>query len=249
MLSIIIPTYNEKDNICKTIDSIITSLYNIGTNYEIIVVDDNSPDGTAEVVIQYAKKYLIGKNHFIRLCVVKRLKNKDYSKSVLTGFKYAKGELILVMDADGSHNPKEIYKLLDCFMKNSKEHKRSYRNLKIAIGSRYVAGAYFESLKNKIISVLGIYLTKMLIPSVKDPSAGFFLIESSFIKSNLSKLKPIGYKILMEILVKTSCRNTIEVPITFMDRFSGKSKRTLKIYLQFLYHIAKLYLYKFLTKK
>jgi len=230
MISIIIPTYNEAGNIKKIVKRIYNSIKKY--DYEIIIADDNSPDNTAKIAERLPKKYNIN--------VLLRKKDKGLSKAVVDGFNTAKGDILGVMDADLSHPPEKLPQILNKIKKAD-----------VVIGSRL--GEY-KKIKNwpwyrKIISKIATFQVKLLT-EIKDPMSGFFFMKKEVIKN--IKLKPKGYKILLEILVKGNYNKIIEIPITFQDRVEGKSKLTTKVYLEYIRQIFELYLYKikrFLTNK
>ncbi len=225
MISIIIPTYNEAENIRELVKRIYKAMKNY--NYEIIVADDDSPDKTTKIASNLPKKYNIR--------ILLRKKDKGLSKSVVAGFKIAKGSIIGVMDADLAHPPEKIPKMLDLIKKE---------NADIVIGCRLIKKIKNWSTHRRIISKLATLLAKPLT-KIKDPMSGFFFIKRKVIK-NIS-LKPKGYKILLEILVKGNYKKAIESPIIFKGRIIGESKLTAKIYFEYLRQLFELYLYR--TKK
>jgi dolichol-phosphate mannosyltransferase len=195
-------------------------------DYDIIIADDNSPDSTAGIAQKLPKKY--------KVKVLLRKKNKGLSKSVVDGFKIAKGNIIGVMDADFTHPPEIIPKILD---------KLKKENADILVGSRKTKGGEIKNwpLHRKIISKFATLLAKPLT-KIKDPMSGFFFLKKEVIKN--IKFRPKGYKILLEILVKGNYKKAEEIPILFKDRIKGESKLTKKIYLEYLMQLIELYLYK-----
>ena len=223
MISIIIPTYNEKENIKKLIFKINKIL---NKNYEIIVVDDNSPDRTGEVVDKLRKNNV--------RCIHRKGK-LGLSSAVIEGFSKAKGNIIGVMDADLSHNVNIIPNLIKPIVDGKAE---------LTIGSRYVKGGGVKNwpLTRKIISK-GATLLSLLLTRIKDPMSGFFFLKKSIIKD--INLNAKGYKILLEIIVKGNYKNVKEVPYTFKDRKLGKSKLNKKEYINYLRNLFNLMRYKF----
>lgn len=223
MISIIIPTLNEALNIKKLIPEISKNLKKY--KYEIIVVDDSSPDGTYEVAKKLEKKY--------RVRAVKRKGKKDLSLSVIEGFNRSKGNILVVMDADWSHPPELLPELIKELDKND-----------IVIASRYIKEGHIEDwpFYRYIISDIGRLLAKPLT-SVKDSPSGFFAFKKNVIKS--AKLKPCGFKILLEILVKGKYNHLKEIPYSFRNRNIGRSKISVKTYSRYLRHLSLLYKYKF----
>jgi len=224
MISLIIPTYNEKENIGK----LLTLISNLNLkNFEVIIVDDNSPDGTAKEVERLAKEIPL------KIKLIKRRGKRDLSLSVLEGFKKASGEILGVMDADLSHPPELIPKILKELEDND-----------FVIASRKISGGEIKewSLKRKIFSGFATFLAKTLVPKVSDPLSGFFFFKKKIIEG--VKLSPIGYKICLEILVKGNYQKLKEIPYVFKNRLFGKSKLNFKIILKFLFHVLKLHLWK-----
>jgi len=223
-ISLIIPTYNEVKNIeilFKRIHSILK-----GTNYEAILVDDDSPDGTAKKAKSLIKKY--------PLRVIVRKKDRDLSKAVVTGFKAAKGNILGVIDADLAHPPETIPIMVDIINKNAAD---------LVIGSRQIEGGKIENwpMNRRFVSKLASVLARPLT-NVHDPMSGFFLMKREVIKN--APLKPRGYKILLEILVKGNYSKVIEIPIIFRDRLEGESKLSAKVYLKYLIQLIGLYCWK-----
>ena len=220
MISIVIPTYNENENIKK----LIPDLFSNYPDLEVIIVDDNSPDGTSKTARRLAKKYNIK--------VLTREKRLGLSSAVLLGFKSVSSNILGVMDADLSHPASKVKELIELT-----------KYYDIVIGSRLVQGGKVQKwpLWRKLVSMGATLLTKPLT-EIRDPMSGFFFIKKDVIKNR--KLSPIGYKILLEILVKGKYKNVVEVPYIFQNRNSGTSKLTLKEYLNYLTHLARLYTYK-----
>ncbi len=225
MISIIIPTYNEKENIKRIVPRIFSALDKAKIKGEVIVVDDNSPDGTAEEAEALGKRYPVR--------VLKRPGKLGLSSAVLDGFKLAKGEMLGVMDADLSHPPKKIPEMIKRLESGSCE---------FVLGSRHVKGGKIENwpLKRKIIS-MGAKILSRPLTNVKDPMSGFFFLRRDVLERG--RLNPKGFKIALEIVVKCKPR-VVEVPITFTDRAAGKSKMGRSEIVNYLIHIAKLYSYR-----
>ncbi len=219
-VSIIIPTYNEAENIGGLINKVENILKNY-YDYEILVVDDNSPDKTYEIVDRISKN-----NPHIKLIL--RKEKKGLSSAIIDGVKRASGNIIVVMDADFQHPPEIIPKLIE-----------SLKNYDIAIASRYKKGGKIEgfSFYRKIVSKGATLLAKILVPEVNrtsDPMSGFFAFKKDAV--NLNKLNTIGYKILFEILYKNPNLRVIDIPYTFKNRNKGKSKLGMKEIFEFLIH-------------
>ena len=222
--SLVIPTYKEKNNIGRLLSAINLLAIN---DLEIIVVDDNSPDNTAEEVENLKNQF----NSKIKL--LRRTGQRDLSLSVLDGFKMAESEIIGVMDADFSHPPDIIPKMLE-----------KLKNADLVVASRNIFGAETKNWPwaRRINAWIAKNLAKTLIKTASDPLSGFFFFKKNVIKNII--LKPLGYKILLEILVKGTYQKVEEVPFVFEDRKVGQSKLNIKIILKFLFHILKLHLWK-----
>ncbi len=229
-LSIIIPTYNESQNILKILRSIGENLpKNMFT--ETIVVDDNSPDGTGKVVEDYLKTLKKMTNHTVD--IIHRKTKFGLSSAILNGIQQAKGETIIVMDSDFSHPPQIIPKMIDALKKSHSD---------IIVASRYVSGGGITDwpLKRKVLSKIGNNIAKKFLGiKINDPMSGFFAFKSSII--NELKFDVIGYKMLMEILVKTKGVVVTEIPYTFTDRKIGSSKLDRKVIIDYLKSVWKLY--------
>ena len=219
-ISIIIPTYNEKDNVLPLIEKLHSVLS--GYNYEVVFVDDNSRDGTIALVESLSKKYPVK--------IIVRKDVKGLATAVVEGFKHAAGQLFVVMDADLQHPPELIPNLLQALEAGAD----------IAIASRYVAGGGMQnwSTTRKIISKGAIILSHILLPAsraVKDITSGFFAVKREVVES--AQLKPTGWKILLEILYMGKYQKVVEVPFIFALRTKGTSKLNSRQQIEYLKHI------------
>ena len=226
-LSLVIPTYNEKENIQKLIKKIQREFKKNKIKGEIIVVDDNSPDGTGRILENLKKEQ---KN----LKVIHRKGKLGLSSAVLEGWKIAEGEILGVMDADLSHPPEKLKQL---FWAIEKE------NIDLAIGSRYIKGGKIIgwNFKRKLMSRVATLLAR-IYTNVKDPMTGFFLIKKECVKD--AKLNPKGFKILLEVIIKAKYKKIKEIPITFINRKKGKSKAGIKEIFYYLQNLAGYVFYK-----
>ena len=231
-ISIIIPTYNESENIIKILHSIGEVLpKNVPT--QAIVVDDNSPDGTGKLVEDYLKNVKKIADYTIE--IIHRKAKKGLGSAILNGIQHAKGDTIVVMDSDFSHPPQIIPKLIESIKKYQYD---------IAVASRYIKGGKIQgwSLKRKIMSKFATLIAKKgLGIDTKDPMSGFFAFKRNIIKG--LNIDAIGYKILLEILVKTKDVNVKEIPYTFQDRELGSSKLNMKTIFDYYRSVWKLYRY------
>lgn len=224
MLSIIVPTYNESRNIEELLTRLFGALKPNYTPYEVIIVDDNSPDGTAQIAESLKSKF--------DLKVVKRPRRIGLASAVLNGFKYATGDILCVMDADLSHPPEavpEMYKAISC------------PDIDIVIGSRRVEGGGATNWPwyRRFGSTFAQLLAKP-ITSVNDNTSGFFMIKKNVLEG--ADINPIGFKILLEILAKGKYSKVKEIPIVFNDREGGKSKLGMKQTLEYLKQLWMIYL-------
>jgi dolichol-phosphate mannosyltransferase len=222
-ISLIIPTFNEKDNIAPLIERISRAL--AGRDYEIVLVDDNSRDGTIETAEALASRYPVK--------VIVRRDARGLATAVVHGLKYASGNIIGVMDADLQHPPEKLPDLV-----------RAIENgADMAIGSRYIPGGGCPNwdMTRKIVSKVALMVSHLLLPStraVKDPLAGFFMFRRENI--DIDKLKPIGYKISLEIMLTGSFKNIVEVPYVFEERSAGQSKLRPQQQIDYLKHLFSL---------
>lgn len=219
-VSIIIPIYNEGKNISKLTELISENLDMI--DYEIIFVDDGSKDNTQILISQLKRKYPIK--------LIQRGKKLGLSSAVITGLSFATKKFICVMDGDLQHNPKYIPEMLDLITEDN--------NLLI-IGSRFI-----KKLKNKqrLDSIFGTLFCKFFFnKKVEDPLSGFFLLSKENFTKIKTKINSIGYKILLELIVKGSFSEIKEIPIIFEERKNGSSKLDFKTRLLFLKQLFQLF--------
>ncbi|ALM75729.1 glycosyltransferase [Thermococcus barophilus] len=225
MISIIVPTYNERENLEELVSRISKALEDY--EFEIIIVDDDSPDKTWEKAQELSQKYPVR--------VIRRVNEKGLSSAVIRGFKEAKGDVFVVMDADLQHPPEVIPRLVEAIE----------RGADIAIGSRYVKGGKVENWYwwRKLISKGAIMIGRVALPkirNIKDPVSGFFALRRGIVEN--VELNPVGFKILLEILIKGKYGRVVEVPYAFGLRKSGESKlsqRQIFNYLRHLYRLMK----------
>ena len=228
LVSLIIPTYNERQNIVSLIRRATFALYKATDDFEIIIVDDDSPDGTWQVAEDLAKE-----NSHLR--VIRRRGEKGLATAVVAGWKAARGEILGVMDGDLQHPPETLPELLKSILTTHAD---------IVVASRHVdAGGISDwSLIRRFISWGAASLATLMLPgilrTVRDPMSGYFLIKRSVIES--INLKPEGYKILLEVLARGKYQTVVEVPYIFEERKEGGSKLGSKQYLEFFTHLGRL---------
>jgi len=225
MLSIIVPTYKEVENIEMLVESITNVMKKHEKQYEIIIVDDNSNDGSHAIVCDLKQA-----GHPVKIII--RKDERGLSSAVLRGFKEARGDLLACMDADLSHPPKALPDLIGALEDPT---------IDFVIGSRYVKGAstdgnwgLFRWINSKLATLMASPFTK-----VKDPMAGFFMLPKQVFKKK-RQLNPIGYKIGLELIVKCGCESIREIPISFVDRKYGQSKLNLREQWNYIRHIKRL---------
>jgi dolichol-phosphate mannosyltransferase len=223
LVSVVIPTYNERDNVTPLVEKIDSALS--GYNHEILFIDDNSKDGTAELASALAPRYPVR--------VIVRRNERGLASAVVHGFKQAKGEIIAVMDADLQHPPQVLTDLL----------KAVEAGADLVIASRYVKGGGCEGwgLLRRIISKGAIFLSHLFLPQtrqISDPASGFFMLKRPVVES--ADLRPTGYKILLEILLEGHHQKVAEVPYTFRARERGKSKLNARQQIDYLKHLCSL---------
>lgn len=221
--TLIVPTYNERDNIVPLVERIHQAL--AGYNYKVLFIDDDSKDGTAELIKSLTGKYPVE--------VIVRKDKRGLASAVVDGIGYAKGDVIGVMDADLQHPPEVLPDLL----------KAIDNGADMAIASRYVPGGSCEGwgLARRVTSRGAIFISHVLLPltrRIKDPMAGFFAFKKETIAS--ANLKPTGYKILLEIVMEGKFQNIAEVPYTFKTRSRGQSKLNVRQQIDYLKHIYSL---------
>jgi len=224
-LSIVIPTYNEAENLPILINRIFNVFQDNSLDGEVMIVDDDSPDKTWQIAEQLKQKYNIE--------LLRRLNKRGLSSAVLDGFLIAKGEILGVMDADLSHAPEKIPDLINPILSGDSD---------FVIGSRNIEGGdsdnwpFLRKLSSKLATIAARGLT-----NIKDPMSGYFFIKKEVIDG--TELSPMGFKICLEILVKGKYKKATEVPILFSNREFGKSKLNSTVIFHYISHLSKLYLY------
>ena len=223
MISIIVPTYNERKNIEKLIPTLSRALE--GYEHEVIVVDDNSPDGTALAAEELSRSYPVN--------VLKRDGKHGLASAVVLGFKHAKGNILGVIDADMQHPPEYLQEFA-LHVSNGSD---------IAVGSRYVKGGKLDGWSGfrSLVSWGAVMISKPLT-GVKDPMSGYFMLKRKVIED--VSFNPMGYKIFLEILVKGNYSKVKEIPYTFRNREVGESKLKMDEYINYLRLLYHLYGFK-----
>ena len=228
-VSIIVPTYKESANLRPLIERIFAATEPRGINAELIIVDDDSRDGTVEIVQQLEGQ------HPVRLIV--RTQERGLSSAVLAGFAESRGDLLVVLDADLQHPPEAIPDLLERLDQN---------NCDFVLATRYAGGGAIDQewpWSRKLASRLASLLARPLTP-LSDPMSGYFALPKTTWE-RAERLSPIGYKIALELFVKARCQKPAEVPITFETRQAGSSKASAVEFVRYLRHLARLYHFRF----
>ncbi|KAM7354492.1 dolichyl-phosphate mannosyltransferase subunit 1 [Cochliomyia hominivorax] len=213
--SILLPTYNEKDNLPIIIWLIMKYLNESGYNFEVIIIDDASPDGTLEVAQDLQKIY--GED---KILLRPRNGKLGLGTAYIHGIQHATGDFIIIMDADLSHHPKFIPQ----FIELQKKH-----DYDIVSGTRYVGsgGVFGWDFKRKLISRGANFLSQLLLrPNASDLTGSFRLYKKPILEKCISSCVSKGYVFQMEMLVRARQHgfSVGEVPITFVDRVYGTSK-------------------------
>jgi dolichol-phosphate mannosyltransferase len=211
-LSLVVPTYNERGNI----EALIRDLENTLAHrpHEIIVVDDDSPDGTWRLVENLCREYP-------NLRLARRQSQRDLVRSILLGFSIAKGRILGCMDADGSHPSEAIPQLLALIDSG----------FDLVIGSRYVAEGSISDwpMARRLLSRVATMVTRRILNlPIHDPMSGLYLLRKEIYSRANVQANSRGYKALPELFVKGRPLTVAEVPICFRNRRLGKSKLTLK---------------------
>jgi dolichol-phosphate mannosyltransferase len=227
MISVVIPTYNEAAVIEETLRRAAASLGSASEDFEIVVVDDASADGTAELV-----ESLTGE---VPVRVLKRPGRLGLATAVLDGWAAARGEVLGVMDADLQHPPETLAALVRAIR---------HEGADLAIGSRYVPGGGTSDWTRvrRFISRTATHMAATVLPlklsTVGDPMSGLFMVRSSALED--AKLNPLGYKILLEVIAKAHYHKLVEVPYVFQERERGSSKLGARQYIEYLRHLLRL---------
>lgn len=230
-LSIVLPTYNESQNITKMLDSIADTLP-ADAPAEIIVVDDNSPDGTGDIASRHT---VSNGNKKLRVQVIRRPDKLGLSSAILAGVQSAAGDIVVVMDGDFSHPPNAIPAMVEELQGSEYD---------IIVASRYVKGGSVIGwpFKRRLMSKGATKIAQVgLGIDVNDPMSGFFAFRRSIIDG--IKFDAIGYKMLLEILVKAKGARVKELPYTFTNRREGSSKLDSSVVLDYFRAVWKLYRY------
>ncbi|MDD5041757.1 MAG: polyprenol monophosphomannose synthase [Candidatus Peribacteraceae bacterium] len=226
MLSLVIPTYNEAESLPMLLPRLEEALR--GIPHEVIIVDDDSPDGTWHKAEEMQSFYPA-------LRVIRRRGDRGLSSAVVAGFKAARGEILAVMDADGQHDASLLQKLVETV-----QVRRG-----VVIASRYISGGSTGQWNRRrtFFSRVGTKVTTLLCRlSVHDPMSGFFAIDRSLFERIAPHFRPRGFKILFDLLMRLPRGTPVtEIPYTFAPRAVGTSKLSLKVQWDFIFSLFALF--------
>ena len=225
-LSLVIPTYNERQNIETLVKGICHLLEAAQYRFEIIVVDDDSPDGTWEVAGKLVTKYPM-------LRVIRRINERGLAQAVLRGWQEAEGEILAVMDGDLQHPPDRLTSLVKVVYEDGFD---------IAVASRHIEGggvSRWNAARRGIswcATVAATWILPGTLAKVRDPMSGYFALRRSVIEDR--RLNPVGYKILLEVLARGQYQLVKEIPYTFVERDRGNSKFGPRQTIEYIIHLA-----------
>lgn len=225
---VVMPTYNEAKSLARTVEELLS----VTQTVDVLIVDDNSPDGTAAIADSLVRSYP-------RLKVIHRDSKLGLGPAYLEGFEYAFAngyEVVVEMDADGSHRAEDLSKLL-----------LEIQHSDLVIGSRWVAGGSVQNwpIFRLILSRFGnLYAKLMLGTRIKDMTSGYRAYRASFLRQLVSEpVSSEGYSFQVELAYRATKLGVVkEVPITFVERTQGSSKMTISIVFEAL---AKIQLWSF----
>ena len=228
LLSLVVPTYNEVGNVVLLVEKLTGLLDRICPNdYELIIVDDDSPDQTWEIARSLLCEYP-------NLRVMRRTTERGLSTAVIRGWQASRGRLLGVIDGDLQHPPEVLEKLLGELVSGSD----------LAVASRHVVGggisewSVFRRMTSRGAQILGLMIAPRVVGRVSDPMSGYFMVRRSSVTNQI--LNPQGYKILLEILGRGEIEHISEVGYVFQERQDGESKVTWRQYVEYLQHLVRL---------
>jgi dolichol-phosphate mannosyltransferase len=230
-LALTIPTLREAENIHGLLDHVRSVLDPLNIPYEILVVDDDSRDGTEEIVSAISRE-----DPRVRILV--RKGQRGLSGAILHGWQNTDAAILGVMDADLQHPPELLPKLIAAM----------YSGRDLVIGSRYTAGGSMRdwNLVRKLISAAAVWVTWPIQRSglrAKDPMSGFFLVRRECLEG--IPFQRSGFKLLLEVLVRGRLRSVQEIPFSFGQRYRGASKASAKVAVDYARLLARLYASRF----
>jgi dolichol-phosphate mannosyltransferase len=228
MISLVIPTYNERENIMLAIKRAHGALQETARPFEIIVVDDDSPDRTWEAAEALCPDYP-------GLRVIRRRNERGLARAVVRGWREARGEILAVMDGDLQHPPETLGRLVKAVRDDGVD---------IAVASRHVMGGGVSrwNIVRRGVSWSATLMATWVLPgtlrTIRDPMSGYFALRRSVIEG--CRLEPEGYKVLLEVLGRGKYQRVAEVPYVFVERQRGGSKLGPRQYWEFILHLLRL---------
>jgi len=227
-LTVVIPTYNERDRLAELVDRVLGAARDAGAALEVVIVDDNSPDGTGAL----ADSLATGRP----MRVVHRAGKLGLGTAVVAGFAVASAEVVGVMDADFSHPPALLTKMLAAFRTTGAD---------VVVASRYVPGGSTPDwpFKRRLLSRVACLLARPLSP-IRDAASGFFLIRRSI--AERVTIKAGGFKICLELIVRGWPTTLVELPYRFDDRELGQSKMSTREAAGYLIQLKDLFIVRWL---
>jgi dolichol-phosphate mannosyltransferase len=222
-LTLVVPTYNERDRLVELVQALFAAADAASVALELVVVDDNSPDGTGALADELARTH--------RMQVVHRAGKLGLGTAVVAGFAVATADVLGVMDADFSHPPALVPKMLAAFRATQAD---------VLVASRYVPGGSTPDwpFKRRVLSRLGCLLARGLSP-IRDAASGFFLIRRDIARG--VDIKAGGFKICLELIVRGTPGALVELPYRFDDRELGESKMSMREASGYLVQLRDLY--------
>lgn len=227
-LSLVIPTYQESENVTEIVQHLTQLLEaRIPHRYELILVDDDSPDQTWKIAQTLTLQYS-------QLKVMRRQGERGLSTAVVRGWQVTQGEILGVIDADLQHPPETLLQLLEAIKAGAD----------LAVASRHIeeGGVSDWSVTRRFLSrgaqLIGLLLLPGVLGRVSDPMSGYFMVRRQVLEN--VTLNPIGYKILLEVVARGNIRQITEVGYVFQERLEGESKVTWKQYIEYLQHLLRL---------
>jgi dolichol-phosphate mannosyltransferase len=225
-LSLVVPTYNERDRLPELVRAIFDAYQAGGVDGQLVIVDDNSPDGTGQVADELAARYPI--------TVVHRSGKLGLGTAVIDGFKASASRYVGVIDADLSHPPELVPRMLAVMERDGAD---------VVIGSRYIPGGGTRNweLSRVMMSRFACLMARGLTP-VRDATSGFFLMKRELAEG--VRISAGGFKICLELLIRSEPRLVVEVPYVFTGRTAGESKMNTKEALGYLTQLRALRAYR-----
>ena len=225
-LALVVPTYNERDRLPELVRAIFAAYDRAGIHGELVIVDDNSPDGTGQVADALALEWPIR--------VVHRAGKLGLGTAVVEGFNAAEAEIVGVIDADLSHPPDLVPRMLAVMQA---------ANADMVIGSRYIPGGGTSNweMSRVLMSKFACLIARGLTP-VRDATSGFFLMRRE--RARGVTISAGGFKICLELLVRGRVESVVEVPYEFSDRAAGESKMSWREATGYLWQLRDLMRYR-----